>query len=182
LLPIMVLFTLFDAEPKALKWITEDWMTGLIRALEKIQEEPWILFKIASFLLSFLPPIYMYRAHYHERLFLTQVGMRYQSPLPLFLQWIKPDWLIKWSQIKIAYLKPEKLGRGPLAMTLVIETASQRRQIKPCAWVDPNAPEDVPSVFILANVYAATNQACFAILSRDGVFQQNERYRSNGTS
>jgi hypothetical protein len=143
-LALLFLAILFYKHPDILNWGFEDWVQWLNRVWEKIQDEPTVIFQIASVLLSVLPMAYMSMAHKRERIFLTPSGMQYQSPLPGLLQWFKPDWSIKWSQIRTAYFKPAaiKIGHGPLSMTLVIETASQRRKINPCAWIDPNEPKD----------------------------------------
>lgn len=140
LLLVILAAVLVETHPEVLKWTTEDWMQWLF----SLKDEPMILLQIASFLLSFLPVVYFYLGHHRERIFLTSSGIRYQSPLPGFLQWLKPDWSMKWSQIKAAYFKPAslKMVQGPLSMSLVLETASFSRKMVPCAWIDPNDSEE----------------------------------------
>jgi hypothetical protein len=140
LLLVILVAVLVETHPEVLKWTTEDWMQWLF----SLQDKPMILLQISSFLLSFLSLVYFYLAHHRERIFLTSSGIRYQSPLPSFLQWLKPDWSMKWSQIKAAYFKPARLKmvQGPLSMSLVLESAFFSKKIVPCAWIDPNDSEE----------------------------------------
>jgi hypothetical protein len=143
---IIILFfyvILIKVSPEQLRTI-EDWMQWLNNLWEKIKDEPMVLWQIISSSLSYLLLVYIYLSHQRERIFLTQSGIHYQSPWPSFLQWIKPDWFMKWSQIRIAYFKPSifKFVPGPLSMTLVLETAFFHRKIVPCAWIDLNEPKE----------------------------------------
>ena len=144
---LFFLYTLFGDPSQVLNWSTEDWLQWLSNTWKKIKDEPTtVIWSILSLLLPFLHLVYINQIHYRERLFLTSSEIQYQSPMPFFLQWLKPDWSIKWSMIKTAYFKPAKLGRGPLAVFMVIETSSLSKKIIPCIWIDPNNLEQSPSL------------------------------------
>ncbi|KHD04925.1 hypothetical protein PN36_05315 [Candidatus Thiomargarita nelsonii] len=110
----------------------------------------WMILLIyILYILLLLPTLYTILAHHRERLFLTSSGLRYQSPLPRFLHWLKPNWSIKISEIKQVYFKPETFlfrRSGPLSMVLIIETSSLTKKIVPCIWIDPNESKERPSI------------------------------------
>jgi hypothetical protein len=142
-------FFLFDEPYEVLNWSIKDWLQWLSDAWEKINNDPTKIWPILSLLFPFLHMVYMYQAHHRERFILTSSGIHYQSPMPGFLQWLKPDWSINWSMISGAYFKPAKLGRGPTSVFLVIETSVFSKKMTPCIWFDPNNSEHPPSLLQL---------------------------------
>jgi hypothetical protein len=113
---------------------------------ENLKNEPAVIWQVLfCIMVPFLQLIYFYMAHHRERFLLTSSGIQYQSPMPFFLQWLKPDWSIKWSMLKTAYFKPAKLGRGFQSVFMIIETTLVSQKIIPCVWIDPNDSEQIRS-------------------------------------
>ena len=137
-------FIFIDISPEEFRWTLESWIQWLATFGDRIKENPRILFTIASFLLTYLPLVHAYFSHQRERVFLTPSGIRYQSPWPRFLQWVQSDWFVKWSQINEVSLKPAtfKIVNGPLSVNLVLKGSNFHKKLIPCAWIDPNAPEE----------------------------------------
>lgn len=148
LLLIIFVVVLINISPEQLsQWTADIWQRWLSHFWEKSKDDPMFLFHLVSSLLSVLGLVYLYLSHQRERILLTPFGIHYQSALPSFLQWMKPDWFMRWSQIKTAYFKPAilQIKPGPLSMTLVLETTSFQRKIVPCFWFELNDLEEIRS-------------------------------------
>ncbi len=91
---------------------------------------------------------YLRRASKHERLFLDESGIRYQSPLPEALRSLQPDWLLRWSQVRGARLVvPKALGYPDLAV-LEFDAVPEKRRFFVRQWsaadstVEPAAQDE----------------------------------------
>lgn len=80
--------------------------------------------------------LYMELASRHERLVLTQAGIRYVSPLPEPLQFLYPGWFIRWGEVVHARLERPRFGIDPALSTLTLATHAGERRLRPYVWVD----------------------------------------------
>lgn len=115
-----------------------DWGGVADRIGRAVARDPWhaSLFVLAA-VASVLQLAYLQLAIRRERLVLTESGIRYESPLPQALQFLQPDWALRWSELSRARLVKSTVLSGPQAAVLVLETVYGARKLKPFQWVDP---------------------------------------------
>lgn len=139
--PLLVAAIIVVTFPGILDLSSKDWgnlLDSLWQELKKDSTE--LLLSAVVFVLALLQSAYVFLARNRERLILDASAMRYQSPLPAKLQWLRPSWKLQWSQVRSAYLRPSKILSAPQFITLVLDTGLHRRQIMPLQWVNPDDP------------------------------------------
>lgn len=80
---------------------------------------------------------YFYLSARRERLILSDLGVRYVSPLPPAIQFLRPSWSLQWSQVRRVELKSNSLSPVPTLLTLVLDAGTVKRSLLPHAWIDP---------------------------------------------
>jgi len=136
-LPILAVAAFALLAPHGINW--GELADRLGRAVAR---DPWhaSLFVLAA-VASVLQLAYLRLALQSERLVLTESGIRYESPLPQTLQFLQPDWALRWSELSRARLVKSTVLSGPQAAELVLETVYGVRKLKPFQWVDPQTYE-----------------------------------------
>ena len=82
---------------------------------------------------------FMGRAQRLERLTLTLDGIRYTSPLPGALKWLKPDWFLPWNQVsKVEMGKLNGRMLNPAFVLMTFVSVSGQKRIQPYLWVKPD--------------------------------------------
>jgi hypothetical protein len=124
------------------KRIAEELWAALVK---KVAAKPLdAAFHLLVLLLAVLQAVYMILAARRERLILTPGGIEYRSPLPAFLQALRPSWSLSWGQMRRASLQTAALVRGPASVTLELAAASRKVKLRPFLWVNP-AHYEAPS-------------------------------------
>ncbi|HFD13174.1 MAG TPA: hypothetical protein ENJ32_12010 [Crenotrichaceae bacterium] len=98
-------------------------------------EIQWSL--LGYFVLALCYVVYAELAWRFERLELSELGIRYHSPLPDFLKFARPDWMLKWHQIKTLYLDLPIANDNAKMTRLVLDTGIIRKKLLLNAWLDP---------------------------------------------
>ena len=80
-------------------------------------------------------------------MFLTPLGISYQSHFPIFLKWLKPDWSIKWSQIRARVVYFQSPNIQLFTYHVILETTFFTKKIIPRQWFDLKLPKKTyPSI------------------------------------
>ena len=83
-----------------------DWGEVLRDTWRFLVRDTWdLFFFIAAALLSLAQLVYIKRIQRLERVILTDTGIHYQSALPKLLQFLRPEWSAKWSEITRAHFR-----------------------------------------------------------------------------
>ncbi len=110
----------------------------MAKARASLRERPLELATlVGGLVLSPLPLLYVARARELERLVITAEGLEYVSPLPRALQFLKPSWTLRWTQVHRAALGSSGVAPGPQFARLVFDLGLERRRLMPYSWVDP---------------------------------------------
>jgi hypothetical protein len=89
---------------------------------------------LAGIALLGLATWYAYRISKRERVFLDEIGIRYQSALPEALRALHPDWSLQWSQLRhIRIVVPRALTHPNLAM-LEFDAGPVMRKLPAVNW------------------------------------------------
>jgi hypothetical protein len=112
---------------------------------QNMKAEPLELTLFGLFaLIGLLQSGYVLLARGRERLLVDEVGIRYTSPLPEFLQAFRPSWRLKWSQIRQAKVETSRMS--PLFLVLTLDAGLVQRKIAPFQWAvtddEPIGPTD----------------------------------------
>ena len=86
--------------------------------------------------LTLLFQVYAWLAARRERLILGDSGIRYVSPLPAALKFLRPDWTLAWAEVRTARFARSPLLAGPMAPGFVLDAGGVSRSIRPYLWVD----------------------------------------------
>lgn len=70
---------------------------------------------------------YLRRARKHELVVLDETGIRYQSPLPQFLESLQPSWQHFWTEIRSAQILVPRLAHPNLAVIVLDAGEAQRK-------------------------------------------------------
>ena len=125
------------------------WAELQARLLSKLATTDWlnVLFKRLDILVMTIllagQIIYLFRAQKLERLTLSSAGIQYTSPLPEMLKRIKPDWYMRWDQLKKIELGTlYGTARHPNFVLMTFTSATEKHRIRPGLWIDPkNYPQ-----------------------------------------
>ncbi len=137
-LPIFAIGILVFVFPDIVDIGGEGGRTLLERTWQNMKAEPLELTLFGIFgLFGLLQSGYVLLARGRERLLVDDVGVRYVSPLPGFLQRLRPSWRLQWSQIR--YARVETSRRSPLFLVIVLDAGLVQRKIAPFQWVVTDA-------------------------------------------
>jgi hypothetical protein len=144
-LPIFAVGALVFIFPDILDLGGEGCRKLLERAWQNMKAEPLQLTLFGIFgLFGLLQSGYVLLARGRERLLIDEVGIRYVSPLPEFLQALRPSWRLQWSQIRQARIETSRMS--PLFLVLTLDVGLVQRRIAPFQWVvannEPIGPTD----------------------------------------
>jgi hypothetical protein len=144
-LPILAIGLLVFIFPHILDLGDDGGRKLIERAWESMKAEPVQLALFVIFgLFTLLQSLYMFLARRHERLLIDEIGIRYVSPLPEFLQILSPSWRLQWSQIRHAKLETSSMS--PLFHAILLDAGLVQRKIVPFQWVivddEPIGPLD----------------------------------------
>lgn len=115
---------------------SDGWVKTLLRHFDAV-----VFLGIAT-----LQILYSIRASALERLQLSPQGIRYISPLPPVLKRLRPDWILAWDQIEKIELGPViRRVNNPEFIMITLTAGSEKRQLFPVRWVDPD--KYAPSAF-----------------------------------
>lgn len=95
---------------------------------------------------------YLHFSSRRERLILSDIGIRYVSPLPAALQFLNPSWSLQWNQVRRAKVESSKIMPGPANITLVLDAISVKRSVRPYIWVDPATYKPMPRQMVLGRM------------------------------
>lgn len=139
-LPIFAIGALVFIFPDVLDFGGEGGGKLLGRTWQNMKAEPleFTLFGILG-LFGLLQSGYVLLARGQERLLVDEVGVRYVSPLPEFLQALRPSWKLQWSQIRHARVEISRMS--PLFLVILLDAGLVQRKIAPFQWV---AADDKP--------------------------------------
>jgi len=123
------------------------WSDVLAKLAAKFTEQPiegaLHLLLLISLILQF---VYMMLAQSREQLVLTSDGIEYLSPLPAWLQGLRPSWSMRWEQVRSAVLAKSPLVNTPQTVTLVLDASTGPRKLVPYMWVNPDNYKTVSSL------------------------------------
>ncbi len=144
-LPIFAVGALVFIFPDILDLSGEGCRKLLERTWQNMKAEPLELTLFGIFgLFGLLQSGYVLLARGRERLLVDEVGIRYVSPLPEFLQALRPSWRLQWSQIRQARIETARMS--PLFLVIVLDAGLVQRKIAPFQWVvtddEPIGPAD----------------------------------------
>ena len=110
-LPIFAIGALVFIFPDILDLGSEGYRKLLERTWQNMKAEPLELTLVGIFgLFGLLQSGYMLLARGRERLLVDEAGIRYVSPLPEFLQALRPSWRLQWSQIRQARIETARMS------------------------------------------------------------------------
>ena len=133
-LPIFAIGALVFIFPDILDLGGEGYRKLLERTWQNMKAEPLKLTLFGIFgLFGLLQSGYVLLARGRERLLVDEVGIRYVSPLPEFLQALRPSWRLQWSQIRQARIETARMS--PLFLVIVLDAGLVQRKIAPFQWV-----------------------------------------------
>ena len=133
-LPIFAIGALVFIFPDILDLGGEGYRKLLERTWQNMKTEPLELTLFGIFgLFGLLQSGYVLLARGRERLLVDEVGIRYVSPLPEFLQALRPSWRLQWSQIRQARIETARMS--PLFLVIVLDAGLVQRKIAPFQWV-----------------------------------------------
>ena len=133
-LPIFAIGALVFVFPDILDFGSEGYRKLLERTWQNIKAEPLELTLVGIIgLFGLLQSGYVLLARGRERLLVDEVGIRYVSPLPEFLQALRPSWRLQWSQIRQARIETARMS--PLFLVIVLDAGLVQRKIAPFQWV-----------------------------------------------
>lgn len=139
-LPIFAVGVLVFIFPDILDLGGEGYRKLAERAWQNMKAEPLELTLFVVFgLFGLLQSGYVLLARRRERLLVDEVGIHYVSPLPEFLQALRPSWRLQWSQIRQATVETSRISS--LFLVLTLDAGLVRRRIAPFQWV---VTDDVP--------------------------------------
>jgi hypothetical protein len=132
LLGMMLVLSMIAARDKPTNWF------ALVEQLRSaFASNPWRV--IEPVIVALMMPtvlVYLARANKYERLVLSELGIRYTSPLPAALQFLNPSWSLSWNQIRHVELKPNRYVPATPHLTLVLDAGTFKRSIRPYHWID----------------------------------------------
>jgi hypothetical protein len=144
-LPIFAIGAIVFVFPDILDVSGEGYRKLLERSWQNMKAEPLELTLFGIFgLFGLLQSGYVLLARGRERLLVDEVGICYVSPLPEFLQALRPSWRLQWSQIRQARVETSKMSS--LFLILKLDAGLVQRKIAPFQWVvadhEPIGPVD----------------------------------------
>jgi hypothetical protein len=144
-LPIFAIGALVFVFPDIVDLGSEGCRKLLERTWQNMKAEPLELALFGIFaLFGLLQSGYVLLARGRERLLVDEVGIRCSSPLPEFLQALRPSWRLQWSQIRQARVETSRMS--PLFLVLTLDAGLVQRKIAPFQWVvadnEPIGPAD----------------------------------------
>jgi hypothetical protein len=117
----------------ALVGISYDELRGFYSSLDA--ESLGSLTPIVSMLAAILIGSYFLRVTVRGQIVIDDVTISYQSRLPEFLKFIRPDWRCPWNEVKGAALQPGATSQV-LAQQLVIAALNGTHTLLPWHWVE----------------------------------------------
>jgi hypothetical protein len=130
------------------------------KAPEKLLPGSGRLSEIAALVLAGIGQFwYTARAKKHERLFLDERGIRYQSALPGWLARLQPSWSHTWAQIASARVEIPKLAFHPNTVALVLDAVTVQRRLRGL-WIATDSEEDAKGtgMFLFSSQQAVAEQ------------------------
>jgi hypothetical protein len=85
-------------------------------------------------LVTVVHPWYLRRASKFERLHLDPTGIRYASPLPKSLRFLRPDWSLQWSHVREIRIVVPKAMFHPNLVMLEIDAGPVKRKLQALYW------------------------------------------------
>ena len=113
-----------------------DW-DSLAKAFRTFLEKAPIDQQIEAALLVLVPLAhlwYLRRASRYERLRLDPVGIRYDSPLPGSLRFLRPDWSLQWSHVRELRIVVPKAMFHPNMVMLEIDAGQVKKRLQALYW------------------------------------------------
>lgn len=137
---------------------TVDWGRAIFRSLEAV-----VILCVAV-----LQIYYSIRANRLERLVLSREGVRYVSPLPPFLKRFRPDWYLAWDQVSKAELVTlARQMNNPEFILITLTAGSEKRQLFPVRWVDPEKYSSPVFKFTLSFKRQSNDEMLKAVMDSD---------------
>jgi hypothetical protein len=117
----------------AMMGVSYDQLSGFYSSLD--EESVSSLIPILGMFAGILIGSYFIRVALRGQIVFDEVTISYQSRLPHFMQFIRPDWRCRWDEIKVASLQPGATSHV-LAQQLVIAALNNTHTMTPWHWVE----------------------------------------------
>ncbi len=156
-----------------------DW-PKLIKEMEGYRQKsdgPLTMFLLA--VAGFLPYVYQVLAQRRERIELSS-GHIHRSPLPQFLQFLYPSWMLRWGEITHAELSTDKrLVSGAGGMVLTLAAIGIKRRVRPYFWVDVDQTKFETPIQRMRRESKVSPEEMVAWVKRSPIFRFTQQHISD---